>query len=449
MNKIFQDSSYVLISSLVSLGVSLGASILIARLLGPEGKGVITLVMQIAGLGSTLLTFGLSLAYQYYLGKNEIKLDEVIGHILIQSLIVTLLVVIFINIGGDNLLLQISKQALSHTLIIIAMVLLILETISAYINGPLMALYNGVKQNSLFAIMSTLLYGLGLVTFTWILGWGVVGVVVAYITGVFVRIIFSWNKIFTSAHKTITLNWFKLSKPLFIYGSSMMVGQFLLVSVFRIDTFLVNLYLDSGALGIYSIAFTFAELLLLIPRSFGVAIFPRMNKSVLNDKVSMMLKTAKINLILVVFGACIMLLGGYPIIKLLYGAKFESAFLALVWLLPGVIAMSLTYSSYHYFFSSTGRPYILAATYGLGILVNIVCNLILIPVMGINGAALSSSITYIIITITFILVISKQTKLSIRKIVIPGLEDIRVLFSAFTKLIIRLKEFQKLHSAPD
>jgi O-antigen/teichoic acid export membrane protein len=86
------------------------------------------------------------------------------------------------------------------------------------------------------------------------------------------------------------------------------------------------------------------------------------------------------------------------------------------------MAMTVNYS-YSNYFSSIGKPLVGAYIFISGLIINIVLNLVLIPKIGISGAAISSSITYVCVTIGFAIKIIKLENLPIREFMIPKLSD--------------------------
>jgi O-antigen/teichoic acid export membrane protein len=80
-------------------------------------------------------------------------------------------------------------------------------------------------------------------------------------------------------------------------------------------------------------------------------------------------------------------------LRILFGAQFVPAGAALLAILPGILAMSvqLILGSA---LSGRGRPLPVTLGAGIGLLLNVVLNLMWIPRYGIVGASLASSVSY-------------------------------------------------------
>ena len=123
-------------------------------------------------------------------------------------------------------------------------------------------------------------------------------------------------------------------------------------------------------------------------------------------------------------------------ILVVFGEKFIDSFVPTLFLLPGLVAMTLNYSYVNYI-NSIGKPIISAKIFLFGIIVNIILNIFL-KSLGVKGAAIFSSITYCIITIGFVLAILKENKeIKFKDIIIPNKED-------FSYITIKLKKILKI-----
>ena len=82
-----------------------------------------------------------------------------------------------------------------------------------------------------------------------------------------------------------------------------------------------------------------------------------------------------------------------PLISFLYGSAFLPAAPAFQWLLPGIVALSVSTILMNYG-GAIGMPRVTWVAPSLGFVANVTFNLWLIPAAGIVGASLSSTIAY-------------------------------------------------------
>lgn len=160
----------------------------------------------------------------------------------------------------------------------------------------------------------------------------------------------------------------------------------------RSDAFLLNLLVGVRATGVYSVTAGLAETLWYVPNALGTVMFSRAvdpGADAAGTAVVLARTTLAITLALAV---PTFLLGPW-LVELVYGASFAEAGVALRWILPGIVAYSVVAILSRYI-TGQGRPGLATAVMLAGLAVNVLSNTVLIPALGISGAAISSSVSY-------------------------------------------------------
>jgi O-antigen/teichoic acid export membrane protein len=164
----------------------------------------------------------------------------------------------------------------------------------------------------------------------------------------------------------------------------------------RIDQYLVNWICGPAALVFYCIAVAVCELLTRIPGMMGQVIFPLVAAE--KGAVSATRKTLRHCIGAIIFTTAIsipVLVFSDSITTILYGAGFAPSIPALRVLLPAAVFMSgVRIVDNH--LSGMGYPLIKLMALVVSLAVNIVANLILLPRLGIIGASLASTISYLV-----------------------------------------------------
>ena len=178
------------------------------------------------------------------------------------------------------------------------------------------------------------------------------------------------------------------------FGSRAIVGTIAERLQFRSDAFLVNLIVGVRATGIYSVTSGLAETLWYVPNALGTVMFSRAvdPKSDAGRIASVLTRTTLAVAFVTAVPAFIF---GPRLVRFFYGSRFSDAGVALRLILPGVVAYSVVAILSRYIVGR-GRPGTGTLILVAGLAANIVSNLLLIPPFGINGAAASSSISYIL-----------------------------------------------------
>ena len=175
-----------------------------------------------------------------------------------------------------------------------------------------------------------------------------------------------------------------------------------------------------------------------MPSAVGIALFPYLSSLGKKDQILIMGKIARLSTFLSVLASLGIMVFAYPFILIVFGNEFIPSFTPTLFLLPGLVAMTLNFAYSNYLFS-IGKPFMSAKIFLVGILVNIFFNILFLKAFGIIGAAIFSSVTYCIITIGFIITILKENKgIKFKEIIIPTKED-------YNYIIIKLKNILKLN----
>jgi O-antigen/teichoic acid export membrane protein len=174
---------------------------------------------------------------------------------------------------------------------------------------------------------------------------------------------------------------------------------------YRIDIFLVNFFIGPAGAGIYTAAVRVAEQLWLISSSAAVVLLPRLaGLHAAKDTRSQLTPIVARSITLTGFGMAIALAAISDwIVPLAFGAEYAQSAVVLLWLLPGAVVYTLV-MVISPDLAARGRPDLNAWSAGVALVVNVVGNLLLIPAYGIIGAALASTLSYVIsgaITMSF------------------------------------------------
>lgn len=205
----------------------------------------------------------------------------------------------------------------------------------------------------------------------------------------------------------------------------------------RLDTFMVQAIAGPAALGQYSVAVTLAETMLLASDSLGVAVLPRLVSDNLRESALMSLRASRMNVLVSVILGVGWAVVGYVVIGLFYGASFTPAFFPLLALLPGMTALGLQRCTGGPVLR-TGQRWKFAGIYGVSVLFNIGLNLVLIPSVGITGAALASSLSYSLEALLFIRWVSLIGDRGIGYALIPRWDDARLIVTATRSFLKRI-----------
>lgn len=201
----------------------------------------------------------------------------------------------------------------------------------------------------------------------------------------------------------------------------------------RLSYYFVVYYVDTRAVGILSVGVALTEAIWLIPRSTALVQYVDLVHALdKNAQVAPTLRVARLSLLAT--GAAVLTLALLPasLLVSIFGPEFGAARPIIGALAPGVVAVAINVICSSYFAGvGTYRVNNLATLVGLGVTVP-ACWL-LIPRLGIRGAALASSLSYVASTAYLVWAFRRATGASLRDF-FPQWEDLE-----YARSLLRLR----------
>jgi len=418
----------VFLTRITSFVFSFATSILIARILGPEGKGALALIFLVPSLLFVIGNFGLAEASIYYLGRREASLEKIASNNTFLSLIISaiLMAVFFMTFSEIH---RIFFHDILPEYFYIGVVILPLLLFISYASSILLS-QGKIRQFNLVNLIPVLvfpaLFGFSLIFSIERLMSAVATQVLSVATGmifvlVFLRRLTRFRIIYCP----------ELTKQQFGFGLKSYWANLMAFLNYRIDLFLVAYFLPVREVGYYTLAFGLAEIIWYIADSVSTVFFPKISSLSPAQANLFAPVVCRQTLFLTGLAGLGLLAAGKPIIAVIYGKTFLPALLPLMILLPGVWLLSLGKVISNYL-SGQGRPEIAAVSASIVLFFNIVLNIILIPKLGIKGAALVSTISYALATLIVLVAFLKISGKKVREVLLICREDIKIYRTVFS-----------------
>ncbi|MFL2077069.1 oligosaccharide flippase family protein [Marinilactibacillus psychrotolerans] len=422
-----KDIFMTFLTKLIYLGGSFFISVLLARLLGAEGKGIVTALFVFPNLLISLADMGVRQASAYTIGQKKYTVQEIFSSSLILWILASVLSVVLLI--GYYLLS--SNTNFSWLLIVIALGFVPIKILESYYYG----IHQGKQQIEIMNarhMISFIARLISVVLFVWIISTGVFGAALSMLISSLAVVIYSYVKL------KGTLN-FKFSYikglpiTLFKQGILFALALFVLNINYRVDILILEHFVSSTDVGLYSVGVGLAELIWQLPTAIGTVLFSSSanSKSDINA-ANQAAKLLRVSLVFLVFGSIMFVFTSRWIVPLIYGNEFQDSAQVINLLLPGIILVVII-QVLHSSLSGRGYPLIGLKIFILAIIVNIILNLILIPEIGINGAAIASSVSYAVGGIGYAWIYAKKTHLHIYDLLIIKKEDILLIKNALKK----------------
>lgn len=384
LNKIISVFS----TKVLLLIVGMAASVLSARLLGPEGRGIFGVATAICGIGVQFGNLGMHSAHTYYLAKDNEKLNVTIGNSLALSGIVgiiSMLIYVFFLLFPE--LAPINGSALFLGLIFIPLQLYLLLQQNFFIALGEISKYNRLEIMSgiFYPVLLFLLALFGAITPKNALVVSIIACAIVIIIG------FHWIKSMTNKRIKVSLQYFRRVLP---FGFKTYIACLFSYLVLRADILILNYFLNNTQTGLYTNAVSLADMVNMLSVTVGMLLFPK-SAALPSDEeryklIKKVITVMFLALIILIFIA--ILISKY-IILFLYGIEYAPSITVFNILMPGILCLSIS-SLLSNYFASKNMLQINIVTPLFAFIVNILANFLLIPAHGINGSAIASVISY-------------------------------------------------------
>ena len=192
---------------------------------------------------------------------------------------------------------------------------------------------------------------------------------------------------------------------------------------YRLDVFIVNYYLDSTQVGLYALGVVVSEALWQIPTAAALALFPRTARTIDRGATDFTCLIMRQVLVIASGTAIAIAIGSWLFLPLVFGERFRPS-IAVVWmLLPGTLALSLGRVAASDLSGRGKSGY--SSVFSLAALaVTVALDLLLIPRKGIQGAALASSAAYFTNTVLILAALKYELKVTWRALLVPTFAEL-------------------------
>lgn len=209
------------------------------------------------------------------------------------------------------------------------------------------------------------------------------------------------------------------------YAFPCYLGNFIQFLNYRLDVFIVNYLSGRDALGLYMLAVSLGQMIWLMSKAAATVLLP--NIAALQEAaVAGAQRTAQITRVAFVISlasALLLALFAAPLVPWIFGAEYHPSVAPLLWLLPGIVAFSVTNVIASYL-AGIGKPRLNLYVALAGLVITIVLDLLLIPSLGIVGAAIASTFSYVTSTVIILWLFRRESGLRVQQALLPTREDI-------------------------
>jgi len=442
IKKVAQNISIIIVGRLLSKFASVAAMIYLSRYLGSARLGKYSVAYAYLYFFNILTSLGIDSIVVREISKDNSKADKLLGNSITMKLVLSLftvgvswVIVAFIDYPSDvSLLIYVASFSL--------------------LSSSFQTLYQGIFQVYLdmkypvlvMVVMNFLLAGLTawlIVLKAQLISFVVLRLIVGFPGLIALILLWALSHKYVRPRPQIDLS---LWKELLYKSWPIALTSVFTTIYFRIDQIMLFKMVGENAVGYYSAAVRLTEFLNVIPGAFMVSVFPLFSKyfvtsgEKLDKAYKLSFKCMTTIITPIAMGTTIL---AKPIIEAVYGHQFYDAFPVLQILIWSQITVSIGAVMTPLIISVDLQKLIPVKTFPLA-LVNVLLNFILIPRYGIVGAAIASTISYVLgVPLSYSLRENRKfAKAAINSMVKPALASIPLgIFVYFSPLPLLLTIF--------
>jgi len=419
LRKIAKGAGIAFIGTFIGTAFGYFSRMTIARFLGASDYGLVNLGFAVMNIAAAISLLGLNTGIQRFVsfykgkgGRGQIK-GTILGALKISfplSLILTSLIFFY----ADWISINIFKETLLTPVLKIFAIAVPFWVLSDIFNSGTVGF-----QEIKYKIYSTLVFKdtfklIAIVAFI-ALGYGVIGASIGWVmaiifTAVLAFYYLEWRvfPIFNTEVKAVSVD-----KELLFFSLPLIFAGFAGLVTGWTDTVMLGYFRTTSEVGIYNAAMPTARLLGIVLSAFGIIFMPIVTelyaKGKIEDLRNVYASVTKWIFALILPGFLLMTLFSVSIISIMFGPEYVEGATAL-----SILAFSFFVSALlglaPSLLTTFGRTKIVMGCSFVCACSNILFNLILIPMYGINGAAIATGASIILMSFLYLIFVYRVVK---------------------------------------
>lgn len=386
-----------LAARLIAVIAAFGSGVLVARGLGPAGRGTYALITTVALMAATVSHLSVE---QAIVGRW--RRDDETARLSGTSVIIG---AIFGSFGGLAALLVLTTRygdSVVGGAAWLAAVGVPLFVVSLYVNSTLVLNGRLGRSNSL-RVVGALTQLAAVVGILLVSTLSVTGAVAAWAVALAVP---SLGGV-ASQWRDLRAMSFGAARRLLSVGLRYHPGMLALSALSRLDVFIVAAFAGRSAVGLYAVAVTLAEGLFLVSDSVAQVALGRQVQLDRRESDQLTLRVARMNLMVCLTASVALAVASPIVIPILFGQAYAGSVASLLLLLPGILGLALIRPITAQLVRRD-RPLLVSSITVSALALNLLLNFVLVPHLAERGAAIASSLAYLWLAAAYLLIVGRS-----------------------------------------
>jgi O-antigen/teichoic acid export membrane protein len=421
-NMIFRSAKFILLTDAAITLFSVVTSLVGARALGPAGRGDLLLITLWPLVIAMLTEFGLPNAYRYWMAKEPDRVARLFSNAVIYTLIVGGISVLV----GDLLVPHLVGKRTPEVMLLVRVYMInipaviFLNLMRGLLEGTRRFGWAGAARFIFFVVQAVGFLGLWL-TGRLTIATAAFTMILAQTASVLLATAAVWRQL----RPRWRPSWAEFKTSMH-YGLRDYAGGVADYATLRLDQLMLGAMASSSAMGLYVVAVRLSEVTTYAAGAAAAALMPEVAASRKGDNVEALLaRTLRLTIYLNLVVLVPLWLAAPLILRTLFGSGFEPATNAFRWLLISAVVWSagaIVIRGLQGF----GHPGLTTIARFASAVVTAGALLILLPRMGITGAAIASLIGYSVLLVVALFALLHRRQLGFWQYLRPQRRDIPI-----------------------
>ena len=406
---LIKNTIHTIVFQFINQALGICSGILLARLMGPEGKGIMSIFQANASFFSMLILFNLNKGMIYF-GSSDEKLQLKIFNSVVAIVIILTAILASVLFASSYFHISVLSGFVPpkyDSFLYLAYV--VYQIFLSAVLVLFLSLFQGrenFKQANWIDFSTSLI---SLMIYAGLFAYSVcyekqfdlyIFFLVTVATSSIQLVIWAYLT-YRNFGDALCLEFIDLPllKRIFNYSSLYFAGGILSFLIHRLDFWFVSYYRGQEQLGYYSLATNVAGVIFVITGSLFTVLFPRLSKMQdASEKLDIISRICRITVCISFFFCAFLYFVSSHLIPILYGKRFLPAVLPFNVMLGGTFMLSIT-SIIAAYFSGSGLVKYNLRSASIGVLATIPLDIVLIPRYGIIGAAIATTVSFSVVNI--------------------------------------------------
>lgn len=189
---------------------------------------------------------------------------------------------------------------------------------------------------------------------------------------------------------------------------------------YRVGLFVIERTLGLSSTGVYSIAIVVAELLWFVSGSLTQAVYGRIGTPDRAHAAATTIRVVQLSVAALLLAAPLLWLAARVLVPWVLGPAYAASLPLMALLLPGVLLFGGASALSAYFTNHAGTPQVPAQVAATSLVVNATLSLVLVPQIGMAGAAVAASVSYTATVLLLAWRFARHAGLPLAAVLVPG-----------------------------